>query len=60
MVYNIINLAKNVIQLNLANVVKYVFYLFNAAVTLLDWKWNGDADKTILGDDVLDKGVTVS
>lgn len=51
-IYNIINLAKNVIQLNMANVVKYVFYLFNAAVTLLDWKWNGDADKIISAKEV--------
>lgn len=56
-IYNIINLAKNAMQLNIANVVKYVFYLFNAAVTLLDWKWNGDADKSILDDDVLDQEV---
>lgn len=59
-VYNIINLAKNAIQLNLANVVKYIFYLFNAAVTLLDWKWNGDADKDILDDELLDQGVAAS
>lgn len=43
-VYNVIQLAKNFIQMNLANVVKYVFYLFNAIVTLLDWKWNGDKE----------------
>lgn len=59
-IYNIVNLAKNAIQLNIANVVKYVFYLFNAAVTLLDWKWNGDADKIISDDaDILDQRVTV-
>lgn len=44
-VYNIINLIKNAMQLNIANVAKYVFYLFNAAVTLGDWKFNGDAKK---------------
>ncbi|MFK7774354.1 MAG: nicotinamide mononucleotide transporter family protein [Saprospiraceae bacterium] len=49
-IYNIVNLGKNAMQANLANVVKYVFYLFNAAVTLLDWKWNGDADKNISDD----------
>lgn len=44
-VYNIVQLAKNLTQLNIANVVKYVFYLFNAAVTLIDWKFNGDVNK---------------
>jgi len=44
-VYNIVQLAKNLTQLNIANVVKYVFYLFNAAITLIDWKFNGDVDK---------------
>lgn len=44
-VYNIINLIKNAMQLNIANVAKYIFYLFNAAVTLGDWKFNGDAKK---------------
>ncbi|MEM9884602.1 MAG: nicotinamide mononucleotide transporter family protein [Bacteroidota bacterium] len=42
MIYNIVQLAKNFTQMNLANVVKYTFYLFNAAVTLVDWKFNGD------------------
>lgn len=41
-IYNIIQMFKNIMQLNIANVVKYIFYLFNAAITLLDWKWNGD------------------
>ncbi len=41
-VYNVIQLVKAVLQINLANVVKYAFYLFNSAITLLDWKWNGD------------------
>jgi len=44
-VYNIVQLAKNLAQLNIANVVKYVFYLFNAAATLVDWKFNGDVKK---------------
>jgi len=43
-VYNIIQLVKNAMQLNIANVVKYVFYLFNAAITLFDWKLNGDVE----------------
>ena len=61
-IYNVVQLIKNAMQLNIANVVKYVFYLFNAAITLLDWKWNGDADKGIsnkkgLDEEILDKGI---
>lgn len=41
-IYNTIQLAKNMMQLNIANVVKYVFYLFNATITLFDWRLNGD------------------
>lgn len=41
-IYNIIQLVKAVLQINIANVVKYAFYLFNSAITLIDWKWNGD------------------
>ena len=41
-VYNVIQLVKAFLQINIANVVKYAFYLFNSAITLLDWKWNGD------------------
>lgn len=41
-IYNIAQLVKNSIQLNVANITKYVFYLFNAFITLFDWKWNGD------------------
>ncbi len=41
-VYNIVQLAKAVIQFNIANVAKYIFYLFNAALTLFDWRFNGD------------------
>ncbi len=41
-VYNIVQLTKAILQLNLANVVKYIFYLFNAAITLVDWLSNGD------------------
>lgn len=43
MIYNIVQLVKNTMLLNLANIVKYVFYLFNAALTYVDWKWNGDS-----------------
>ncbi|MFV0238255.1 MAG: nicotinamide mononucleotide transporter family protein [Flavobacteriales bacterium] len=45
MIYNFLQLIKAVIQLNLANIVKYVFYLFNALFTFLDWKLNGDITK---------------
>ena len=41
-IYNFFNLVKNVVLGNIANVVKYVFYLFNSIVTLTDWKVNGD------------------
>ena len=44
-VYNVIQLVKNAVQMNLANVAKYIFYMLNAFVTLLDWKWNGDVKK---------------
>ena len=41
-IYNFFNLVKNFVLGNIANVVKYVFYLFNSIVTLTDWKANGD------------------
>jgi nicotinamide mononucleotide transporter len=41
-IYNFFNLVKNIVLGNIANVVKYVFYLFNSIVTLTDWKVNGD------------------
>ena len=41
-IYNIVQLVKNSLQANLANIAKYIFYLFNAAITLWDWKGNGD------------------
>lgn len=44
--YNIVQLIKNTMLVNIANIVKYVFYLFNAVLTLLDWKWNGDVQTT--------------
>ena len=42
-IYNIVQLFKNTLQMNIANIAKYIFYLFNAAVTLVDWKVNRDA-----------------
>ena len=47
--YNIVQLIKNFMQLNWANVAKYIFYLLNAFVTLMDWKWNGDVEKRLTG-----------
>jgi nicotinamide mononucleotide transporter len=44
-IYNTVQLVKNVIQMNVANVAKYVFYLFNAFITLFDWKLNGDVER---------------
>ena len=44
-VYNIVQLTKNTIIGNTANVVKYIFYLFNAVITQFDWKLNGDVQK---------------
>ncbi len=42
MIYNIVQLTKAILQLNFANVAKYIFYMANATVTLVDWKYNGD------------------
>ena len=41
-IYNIVQLIKNTMLMNIANMVKYVFYLINAFITLFDWKLNGD------------------
>lgn len=41
-VYNLVQLSKAFIQGNLANVVKYIFYMLNAIVTSADWIWNRD------------------
>ena len=43
-VYNVIQLIKNIMLVNIANVAKYIFYLLNSVVTLADWKWNGDVE----------------
>ena len=45
-IYNVVQLVKNLILMNLANVVKYIFYLFNATLTLYDWTVNGDVKVT--------------
>lgn len=41
-VYNTVQLVKNAMIFNIANVAKYIFYLFNSVLTLVDWKFNGD------------------
>lgn len=43
-IYNIVQLVKNAMLQNIANIVKYIFYLFNAVLTLFDWKLNGDLE----------------
>lgn len=45
-IYNIVQIVKNAIQGNLANIVKYVFYLGNAVLTYFDWRINGDVIKS--------------
>ena len=47
-IYNGVQLIKNTIQMNVANIAKYVFYLANAFITLFDWKWNGDIEQSTL------------
>lgn len=42
MIYNVVQLVKSLIQFNYANTAKYIFYMINASLTLVDWKWNGD------------------
>jgi len=45
-VYNVVQLIKAFLQLNIANIAKYIFYLINATVTLADWVWNRDMKNT--------------
>ncbi len=44
-IYNGFQLIKNSVLGNFANVIKYIFYLFNAVITQIDWKFNGDVQK---------------
>jgi Nicotinamide mononucleotide transporter len=44
MLYNIVQLTKNAMINNIANVVKYIFYMFNAVITWFDWRLNGDVE----------------
>ena len=41
-IYNLIQIIKNAMIFNIANLVKYAFYIVNASLTLVDWKYNGD------------------
>ena len=45
MIYNIVQLIKNTMLMNMANVVKYLFYMGNAVVTWFDWRLNGDVEE---------------
>lgn len=47
MAYNVLQLTKNILQKNFANVVKYIFYMISAVITYFDWRWNGDVKKRI-------------
>ena len=44
-IYNVVQLIKATLQLNIANIAKYIFYMINAAITLGDWIWNRDVRK---------------
>lgn len=46
MAYNVLQLTKNTLQMNFANVIKYVFYMIGAVITYFDWRWNGDVQKS--------------
>ena len=43
--YNLAQITKNLLQGNLANLIKYVFYLGNSIITFFDWHINGDIKK---------------
>lgn len=45
--YNMVQLMKAFLQLNVANIAKYIFYMINATITLGDWIWNRDLKKRI-------------
>ncbi|MFV0540563.1 MAG: nicotinamide mononucleotide transporter [Aestuariibaculum sp.] len=47
--YNLAQITKNVIQGNLANVIKHLFYIANSILTFFDWKINGDVVKKVKG-----------
>lgn len=40
MVYNGIKLFQSILLLNIANVFKYIYYIFNAIITFIDWRIN--------------------
>ncbi|MEQ6125268.1 nicotinamide mononucleotide transporter family protein [Pseudotenacibaculum sp. MALMAid0570] len=42
LIYNIIQVIKNTLLFNWANVGKYLFYIINVVLTFFDWKFNKD------------------
>lgn len=44
-VYNVVQLIKAFLQMNIANITKYIFYMINAVITLADWVLNRDMKK---------------
>lgn len=44
-VYNVVQLIKAFLQMNIANIAKYIFYMINAVITLADWVLNRDMKK---------------
>lgn len=38
MCYNLTRLFQSLLTLNIANAIKYVFYIFNAVITFIDWR----------------------
>lgn len=43
--YNVVQLIKAFLQMNIANIAKYIFYMINAVITLADWVLNRDMKK---------------
>lgn len=40
MVYNGVKLYQSILLLNIANIFKYIYYIFNATITFMDWHFN--------------------
>ena len=38
MCYNLTRLFQSLLTLNIANAIKYIFYIFNAVITFIDWR----------------------
>lgn len=45
-IYNVVQLIKAFLQMNIANIAKYIFYMINAVITLADWVLNRDMKKS--------------